>query len=117
MRNWRPEVESQASPRPAFALAYKEPAIPETMRQLRRAMATENPVAALSEMKDLSGLPRSLAEIGMPADGVDRAVDVAFEQPYWNPRELVAHRFVILSVMRISVKGHAGESPAHWPGC
>lgn len=69
-------------------LAYNEPAIPETMRRLRRAMETESPIAALSEMKDMAGLPRSLAEIGMPAEGIERAVDVTFEQPCWNPREL-----------------------------
>ncbi len=30
--------------------------------------------------------PTSLAEIGMPADGIDRAADLAAANPYWNPR-------------------------------
>src|SRR5208283_3817910 len=58
-----------------YALAYNEPAVPETMQRLRRAMETKTPIVALSEMKNISGLPRSLAEIGMPADGIDRAVE------------------------------------------
>jgi len=32
------------------------------------------------------GAPTSLAEIGMPEDGLSHAVDIASANPYWNPR-------------------------------
>jgi alcohol dehydrogenase class IV len=34
------------------------------------------------------GTPTSLAAIGMPADGLDRAADIAAASPYPNPRPL-----------------------------
>ena len=32
------------------------------------------------------GTPQSLAEIGMPEGGIERAADLAVASPYWNPR-------------------------------
>jgi alcohol dehydrogenase class IV len=34
------------------------------------------------------GAPTSLRAIGMPADGLDRAADLAVQTPYPNPRAL-----------------------------
>jgi maleylacetate reductase len=33
-------------------------------------------------------MPRSLAEIGMPEDGIERAAELAVKNPYWNPRTI-----------------------------
>jgi len=71
------------------ALAYNAPAVPDTMARLRRALGTNaDPALALQALSQKLGAPKSLAEIGMPADGIDRALDLAFEAPYWNPRPL-----------------------------
>lgn len=32
------------------------------------------------------GAPTALSDIGMPADGIDRAAELATANPYWNPR-------------------------------
>jgi alcohol dehydrogenase class IV len=34
------------------------------------------------------GVPLALKEIGMPADGIDKAVKLAMSSPYWNPRPI-----------------------------
>jgi alcohol dehydrogenase class IV len=34
------------------------------------------------------GIPASLAEIGMPAEGLDEAADLACRNPYANPRPI-----------------------------
>jgi len=53
------------------------------------------------------GAPMSLAAIGMPADGIERAVDVATANPYWNPR--VFDRGDIETLIR---QAFAGERPS-----
>ncbi len=50
--------------------------------------------------------PTSLAEIGMPEDGIERAIDVASSNPYWNPRAF--DRNDIEALIR---KAYAGERP------
>ena len=34
------------------------------------------------------GAPRALRDLGMPREGIARAVDLALANPYWNPRVL-----------------------------
>jgi alcohol dehydrogenase class IV len=43
---------------------------------------------ALYDLAGAIGARRSLAELGMPADGLDRAADLAVQTPYGNPRPL-----------------------------
>ena len=37
-------------------------------------------------------LPIALRDLGMPESGIDRAVELAMSDPYWNPRPLEARR-------------------------
>ena len=70
-----------------YALAYNAPAISEgAMERLRRAVGTKEPAATLRALQRECGVPLSLAAIGMPGDGIDKAVDAIFEKPYANPR-------------------------------
>lgn len=73
-----------------YALAYNESAIPDAMMRLRRAMKTENPVLALLQLERDCGIPLSLRDIGMPHDGIPRAVEQAMANPYGNPRPIDA---------------------------
>jgi alcohol dehydrogenase class IV len=43
---------------------------------------------ALQALAARHGAPTSLRALGMPADGVERAADLAVTQPYPNPRPL-----------------------------
>jgi maleylacetate reductase len=76
------------------ALAYNAEAAPQAMAAISRALAngsgdaSGNAPAALQRLARSLGAPTSLKEIGMPADGLDRAADLAARTPYPNPRPL-----------------------------
>lgn len=68
------------------ALTYNAPAIGEALDALKRALNSETPAGALFDLAKTSGVPTSLRELGMPEAGIERAVEITFENPYWNPR-------------------------------
>jgi alcohol dehydrogenase class IV len=76
------------------ALAYNAEAAPHAMACIARAMSardTADPLSAartIFEFTTRLGAPTSLRAIGMPADGLDRAADLAAQTPYPNPRAL-----------------------------
>jgi alcohol dehydrogenase class IV len=53
-------------------------------------MEVSDPVAALIELQRNLRLPMSLRDLGMPKDGVARAVELAIGNQYRNPREVSA---------------------------
>ena len=70
------------------ALAYNAAHAPEAMRRMARALGTESTAASLFDLARRLGVPVALKDIGMPADGLDRAADLAVQIPYPNPRPL-----------------------------
>jgi maleylacetate reductase len=70
------------------ALAYNASAAPEAMARIARALGTASAARGVFELARRHGAPTSLAAIGMPADGLDRAADLAAATPYPNPRPL-----------------------------
>lgn len=88
-----PHAETHAVMLP-HALAYNAPAAPQAMRRLARALQADDAGAddaaavAVQRLAASLGAPASLRAIGMPADGLDRAADLAVEQAYPNPRPL-----------------------------
>ena len=84
-----PHAETHAVLLP-HAVAYNAPAAPEAMARLARALGGGDPAAALFDLAGRLGAPRALRDIGMPEDGLDRAVEAAVANPYWNPRPLEA---------------------------
>jgi maleylacetate reductase len=74
------------------ALAYNANGAPEAMRRIARALGTvQGPLSAAVGIFDLArthGAPTALRDIGMPADGLDRAAELAVQSPYPNPRPL-----------------------------
>lgn len=68
------------------ALAYNLSVAHEARRTLSRAVGAEDPVNALFTIGRRLGAPTSLRDLGMPEDGIDRAADLAVQNPYWNPR-------------------------------
>jgi len=70
------------------ALAYNASHAPEAMRRIARALGTESAAAGLFDLARRLGVPVALKDIGMPADGLDRAADLAVQTPYPNPRPL-----------------------------
>ena len=76
------------------ALAYNAPAAPQAMARIARALGRADggdPLSAARALHALAtrlGAPTALRDIGMPADGLDRAADLAVQTPYPNPRAL-----------------------------
>lgn len=73
------------------ALAYNLAAAPQAASRVARALGLADADRAPVALQDLArrlGAPTSLREIGMPADGLDRAADLAVQAAYPNPRAL-----------------------------
>jgi len=70
------------------ALAYNAPASPDAMARVARALGVADAARGLHELATALGAPTSLAAIGMPADGLDRAAALAVQNQYPNPRPL-----------------------------
>ncbi|WEJ74275.1 maleylacetate reductase [Pseudomonas sp. PSE14] len=70
------------------SLAYNAEAAPQAMQALARALGSTDGIARLVTLGRQLEAPRSLREIGMPADGLDHAADLAVAAPYPNPRPL-----------------------------
>lgn len=88
------------------ALAYNAPAIPDVMAALRTVLATSDPVGALYALAGSLGVERSLAALGMPENGIERAADLALANPYWNPRPLDR-----TAIRRLIARAWDGEPP------
>jgi maleylacetate reductase len=72
------------------AMAYNAPAAPQAMARLAAAIGAPNAPQGLFDLSKSLGAPTSLRELGMPESGLDRVVELALANPYWNPRPLEA---------------------------
>jgi maleylacetate reductase len=70
------------------ALAYNAAHAPAAMARIARTLGTADAAQGLFDLSRSLGAPTSLAAIGMPADGLDRAADLAAQNQYPNPRPL-----------------------------
>lgn len=82
-----PHAETHAVILP-HALAYNAAAAPQAMARIASALGVDDAPLGLQQLARRHGAPTSLAAIGMPADGLDRAADLAASTPYPNPRAL-----------------------------
>jgi maleylacetate reductase len=56
------------------------------MQRIARALGTAEAATGMYDLEMRLGLRMKLAEIGMPADGLERAAKIATESPYPSPR-------------------------------
>jgi alcohol dehydrogenase class IV len=82
-----PHAETHAIVLP-HAVAYNAPAAPEAMARVARALGASDAAAGLHDLTRRLGVPTGLKAIGMPRDGIKRAVGLALAEPYPNPRPL-----------------------------
>jgi maleylacetate reductase len=71
-----------------YVLAFNLSASPEARAAVQRAVGTAKPARALRDLAVQLGGPRSLAELGMPSDGIPEVVRQAVDTPYSNPRDV-----------------------------
>jgi maleylacetate reductase len=68
------------------ATAFNRDAAPGAMHVIADALGVEDAAEGIYDLAIRLQAAVSLKEIGMPADGLDRAAQLATEQPYSNPR-------------------------------
>lgn len=72
------------------ALRYNEEAAPDAMQVVARALGARNAAQGCFDLARDNGAPVSLRDIGMHRADLDKAVAIALEKPYWNPRPIKA---------------------------
>lgn len=76
-------------------MAFNLPAAPAAAARLRRA-AGPDPVGAVTEIADGYDGPTTLADLGVPRDGLPEVADRVAAQPYPNPRRFDAQELLAL---------------------
>lgn len=69
-----------------FAAAYNEAAVPDMLAPVARIFDASSAGRGLQAFASRIGAPLDLKGLGMPEDGIDKAADMATQNPYWNPR-------------------------------
>ncbi|MDN4574897.1 maleylacetate reductase [Pandoraea cepalis] len=93
----------------AHVLAFNANAAPEAMRRIERAMGVDNAAVGVYRLAIDNGAPRSLRELGMKEEDVERAVRIAGDLPYWNPRTVDAAG--LRSLLRNAYEGTPPKAP------
>jgi alcohol dehydrogenase class IV len=89
-----------------YAARFNTEAAPDAMRIAADALGVEDAARGLYDLARRVGAPAALKDIGMPADGLERAAELATQNPYVNPRP-VEYR----GVMELLQHAYAGERP------
>jgi maleylacetate reductase len=70
------------------ALAYNRQAAPDAMTRIARAIGADDAAIGIYELAKANGAPVALKDIGMRAEDVAKAAEIASSNPYWNPRPI-----------------------------
>lgn len=70
------------------SVSFNAEAVPDQLAPVADLLGASGPGGGLYDLAKRIGAPTSLRELGMAESGLDRAADIALEQPYWNPRPL-----------------------------
>jgi maleylacetate reductase len=87
-------------------MAYNAKAAPHADAVIARALGGHDGTSALVNLAERLGSPRSLKSLGMPESGIDRAADLAVQNPYWNPRPIER-----TAVRALIAAAWAGDTP------
>ncbi|MEP7240479.1 MAG: maleylacetate reductase [Devosia sp.] len=71
-----------------YTAAYNRDAAPEAMARIAAALGGTDGPTALYELMLKVANKRSLKELGMSQAGLDKAADLAVQNPYYNPRPI-----------------------------
>lgn len=92
------------------AMAYNAAAAPEAMKRIASAIGAADAPGGLFDLAVSLKAPTSLAALGMPAGGIDRALELVLSAPYWNPEPLEEGR-----LRRLLEDACAGRRPGTAP--
>ncbi len=88
------------------AMAYNAAAAPEAAQRIARALGATDAAHGLFDLSGKLRAPQSLQALGMPQDGIERAADIAVQNPYWNPRPIERD-----AIRDLIARAWAGEPP------
>ena len=69
-----------------YAVAFNREAAPDAMRRIERALGVNDAARGLYDLNARIGLATGYKALGVPDDGLDKAVDVISGMDYSNPR-------------------------------
>lgn len=70
------------------AIAFNSAAAPSAMKKISRALGGSPAAQGLYELAKNNGAPVSLKELGLAVGDLDKAAQIAMQNPYWNPRPI-----------------------------
>lgn len=82
-----PHAETHAIILP-HATSYNEVAVPDLLAPLVEIFDGDTPGQALWSFAKRMGAPLSLRDLGVTDSDIDKVVDIALRNPYWNPRDV-----------------------------
>jgi maleylacetate reductase len=69
-----------------YATAYNQDSVPQELNRAAEALGAKSAAQGIYDLSVKIGAPIALKDIGMPLDGLDRAAEIATQNPYYNPR-------------------------------
>ncbi|MBP8234691.1 MAG: maleylacetate reductase [Rhizorhabdus sp.] len=102
-----PHAETHAIVLP-HALAYNAPMVRDAVAAIKRALGGDGIAGKLFDVARDAGAPTALRDLGMPEDGIDRAVEITLANPYANPRPIDP-----VLIRRLIANAWAGVRPDH----
>lgn len=100
-----PHAETHAIILP-HAIHYNAQAVPGLLAPLTDLLDGSSPGMALWQFAKSMGAPLALRVLGLQVQDLDRVVEIATRNPYWNPREVTAD-----GIRALLEKAWTGEAP------
>jgi alcohol dehydrogenase class IV len=72
-----------------YAVAFNRDAAPDAMRRIERALGVDDAARGLYDLNAGLGLATGYKALGVPDDGLDKAVDVISAMDFTNPRPVL----------------------------
>ena len=82
-----PHAETHTAVLP-HAIAYNESADADAMRRIAGALGAASAPAGIYKLGQTVNATMALREFGLLESDLDRAADLAVQNPYWNPRPI-----------------------------
>jgi maleylacetate reductase len=92
------------------AMAYNAGATGAAMDRVARAIGCDDAPSGMWALAESLGAPMTLAELGMPRAGIERAIELVLANPYWNPEPLDAAR--LRGLLEAAYEGRSPRSHA-----
>lgn len=88
-----------------YTAAYNREAAPEAMAAIARALDSDDGPMAIYNLMRRTASKRSLAEMGLTEGDLEKAADIATQNPYYNPRPVT--RDGIREILQAAFEGRA----------